>query len=132
MNRKRILLKNKSNSLHQNHQPHLQLRKVMMKPRVLKVMVLARSKGIRSSQRRLRRKRMKRSQMGLDLRLRISTPKILTKNQAFPNKNPAFRANRIRLVRPKNLAKILRACLKLRLVAQKSSQFLRLQSSLQA
>jgi hypothetical protein len=49
-----------------------------MKTRALKVMDLARSKVIRSNQRRLRRRRVKRNKMGLIMRLRVSTLKTLT------------------------------------------------------
>jgi hypothetical protein len=90
-----------------------------MKTRALRMMKLAKSKRKRSNHKGPMRRRVKRSRMGPKLKLRAFTLKILTWILAIPNQNPAFQPNRIRRIRPKNILKILKACLKLKLVVQK-------------
>jgi hypothetical protein len=67
MNRKGSPLRSKSNNLHQNHQFYLQLRRMLMKTKALKMIDLARLKVMGSNQRKLMKRKEKESKMGLSL-----------------------------------------------------------------
>jgi hypothetical protein len=67
MNRKGNPLRSKSSNLHQNHQFYLQLRRMLMKTKALKMMDLARLKVMGSNQRKLMKRKEKESKMGLSL-----------------------------------------------------------------
>jgi hypothetical protein len=132
INLRMIFLRNKTSNFQRKQLLRPRSRKKLMKTRALKIMNPTRLMVIGSNQKRLMKKRTKRNKMGPTLKLEVSIPMTLTWTQASLNPSLVFLPNQLKLVRPKKLRKIQRVSLKLRLVAQKSFQPLRLRSSLQA